>query len=123
GRRTIHRRYHPRQRTIPACAGPTSGCGASRSRPPDYPRVRGADSRRIARTQSDCGLSPRARGRLAVPADGDVAERTIPACAGPTDVAAALAASAADYPRVRGADQITPEAQLATEGLSPRARG
>ena len=70
--------------TIPACAGPTRA-RRHRHRPgQDYPRVRGADASGATESRPVAGLSPRARGRLSGVFSQVSADRTIPACAGPT---------------------------------------
>ena len=90
-------------RTIPARAGTT----ASSRGVPDLPT----------------GLSPLARGRLRSPPSMAAASGTIPARAGTTRQPARSAPRSADYPRSRGDDLASRNAESLPGGLSPLARG
>ncbi len=69
------------------------------------------------------GLSPRARGNLALLGAGCISQGTIPACAGEPSAGAGAGWRPGDYPRVRGGTKILTFKMLTYEGLSPRARG
>ncbi|EGJ72701.1 hypothetical protein STTU_p0088 (plasmid) [Streptomyces sp. Tu6071] len=71
-------------RRIPALAGPTHRVPCSGATTAEDPRARGADSWGDEVVHVKDGGSPRSRGRRALPPRGDLAERRIPALAGPT---------------------------------------
>ncbi len=108
---------------IPACAGPTWSRPSARLRPGDHPRVRGADSCPLCANQLALGSSPRARGRRRADRRRNILRGIIPACAGPTCHRTTSRPSAADHPRVRGADRDAGRQIECVGGSSPRARG
>src|SRR5690606_40974390 len=69
-------------RTIPACAGPTPPPRSAAPPPPDHPRVHGTDKAALGRFRPGRGPSPRARDRRLGDLLVELADRTIPACAG-----------------------------------------
>ncbi len=69
------------------------------------------------------GLSPLARGTLAVKKAGEFYNRFIPAGAGNTERSIILAMSFAVYPRWRGEHNASADQELYLCGLSPLARG
>ncbi len=112
-----------RLRSIPACAG----------EPPDgtlvnelewvYPRVCGGTDVELLQGDSHSGLSPRVRGN---PVDANVlniAERSIPACAGEPGYVCANSPKCKVYPRVCGGTGFERQCILSDFGLSPRVRG
>ena len=88
-----------------------------------YPRVGGGNILGRPPTLLTQGLSPRGRGKL----DRDPADRndwrSIPAWAGETVQADALAAPVEVYPRVGGGNPLPCALITTTSGLSPRGRG
>jgi len=112
-----------RERTIPACAGPTAAAAVDGGQVEDHPRVRGADELLGVPVGGPVGPSPRARGRRGMTYTLMDWFWTIPACAGPTQAAAGVNGARRDHPRVRGADRWGPYCATLRSGPSPRARG
>ena len=69
------------------------------------------------------GLSPRVRGNLELQPDGNVAERSIPACAGEPGCQDVSGHTARVYPRVCGGTYRALLRGRGVFGLSPRVRG
>ena len=92
-----------RSRSIPACAGPPSGC------------------RYIGRTT--IGLSPRVRGHPVRAVDLKKGVGSIPACAGPPERRRPARPPSRVYPRVCGATWSCGVSRSSWSGLSPRVRG
>ena len=69
------------------------------------------------------GLSPRARGNLALVGASNGFHGTIPACAGEPHRNRGANVLDGDYPRVRGGTADWTRGAVYVEGLSPRARG
>ncbi len=90
--------------TIPACAGPTRPAPTAWCSAGNHPRMRGADNVLSQPPPAFVEPSPRARGRRDEHRDVRRLYRTIPACAGPTGCTCLPTPSAANHPRVRGAD-------------------
>ena len=122
-----------RRRSIPACAGEPRNWGGSAGGTPQparqllplwvYPRVCGGTQTPPAWAPSPGGLSPRVRGN---PTDGisnDLAQRSIPACAGEPDNGFGFGTCLAVYPRVCGGTQGRGPNRTPRHGLSPRVRG
>ena len=111
------------ERTIPACAGSTSG---DRVRSPgcrDHPRVRGEHGLLERLGQGCQGPSPRARGARAPGVGVDLVAGTIPACAGSTWRPRCARCRPRDHPRVRGEHVLRESRIEGGAGPSPRARG
>ena len=90
-------------RSIPAWAGETNGRVNPNFKKKVYPRVGGGNVSSSSACSNARGLSPRGRGKLAVPAAADAPEGSIPAWA--------------------GGNQSTPTKSTVGDGLSPRGRG
>ena len=69
------------------------------------------------------GLSPRVRGKPQWSGTGDMAKRSIPACAGEAGPGAERPASQSVYPRVCGGSVGNIVRLIPMSGLSPRVRG
>ncbi len=110
-------------RFIPAGAGNTTPPRCSPRGPAVHPRRRGEHISAGRRRSWMAGSSPQARGTL----DGVVllaiGDRFIPAGAGNTQDAAALASSIAVHPRRRGEHAATLADIAPIDGSSPQARG
>ena len=123
GRPAVAADFHAVRGTTPACAGKTRRWKASKTRPRDYPRVRGEDAHSPASWSLRVGLPPRARGRRFRVGGGEITAGTTPACAGKTCPGAMSPALMRDYPRVRGEDWYPIHPIFKAVGLPPRARG
>ncbi len=110
-------------RSIPACAGLTTGSIPGCPPPAVHPRVRGAHALCAHLTVVLPGPSPRARGSRAGGRLRSPGPRSIPACAGLTVVTVRCVRGAAVHPRVRGAHSPWPLTPHSMYGPSPRARG
>ncbi|SHF54992.1 hypothetical protein SAMN05444320_10458 [Streptoalloteichus hindustanus] len=113
----------PRAGTIPACAGTTSWLTQQPGCPGNHPRVRGDDSAGVHPGVSGWELPPRARGRPEGEGAAPGAQRTIPACAGPTPALRGSTTTGWNHPRVRGADVADQAGRAHRHEPSPRARG
>ena len=69
-------------RSIPACAGEPAEWIDPQPCEEVYPRVCGGTKVAVGNFQRAIGLSPRVRGNLENPMDGEDQMRSIPACAG-----------------------------------------
>ena len=69
------------------------------------------------------GSSPHTRGARGRPGRATRSGRIIPAYAGSTSTAAAIAFQTADHPRIRGEHQQTAHPSLRGQGSSPHTRG
>ena len=108
---------------IPACAGEPVAPQRVAQGAEVYPRVCGGTGWRGGMTDRRPGLSPRVRGNLARRVLFDSGQRSIPACAGEPQAAAAAGVAGEVYPRVCGGTaKAIPEAHP-MRGLSPRVRG
>ena len=123
GRHTIPVRALEYTRITPACAGKTLVFGASHSRGPDHPRMRGEDVRSVTPSSMRGGSPPHARGRPQFPKYGEFTGRITPACAGKTRLTVGSEALAEDHPRMRGEDVAEGVANVAEWGSPPHARG
>ena len=112
-----------RQRFIPACAGNTRECAASKPTGTVHPRVCGEHTTGSKFAFSDVGSSPRVRGTPVADRRFQVGRRFIPACAGNTTRSRSTARSTSVHPRVCGEHPILVIAALARCGSSPRVRG
>ncbi len=110
-------------RTIPTGAGPTTSSRATSSSSADHPRRRGADRPSPFRHSPQGGPSPQARGRRGVDGALGLAQRTIPAGAGPTGRPGRPPPCTTDHPRRRGVDYSGKDYGGKTSGPSPQARG
>ena len=120
GRR--HRRRRPRW-SIPACAGETLRVSELPGPGAVYPRVCGGNGDgHTARRRVD-GLSPRVRGKHPSYPAPDHPRRSIPACAGETEVYFFFLVMGEVYPRVCGGNRLDKLNRRITGGLSPRVRG
>ena len=109
--------------SIPANAGETLSQRTRSTSRRVYPRERGGDHPARQRLRKGAGLSPRTRGRPGVDFIYDIAKGSIPANAGETDSTRCAASRSRVYPRERGGDALTLDANARGEGLSPRTRG
>ena len=110
-------------RSIPACAGETTGGGSGDATNRVYPRVCGGNNWRWHCNRCYQGLSPRVRGKLLDDVI-DAADRgSIPACAGETAVGQRHIPRRRVYPRVCGGNSYTGGRWRQEWGLSPRVRG
>ena len=113
----------PRQRIIPARAGPTCIIYGVSHDTPDHPRSCGAN---IAFPHSKPGVfgsSPLVRGQLSVEFSTQGRLRIIPARAGPTCSSILYAVTTSDHPRSCGANCPTGRHTLPAAGSSPLVRG
>ena len=88
--------------SIPACAGEPIPGGDIEPLAGVYPRVCGGTPNSISVNTRGKGLSPRVRGNRYPARIGPGYHRSIPACAGEPDAAAAYSAPSMVYPRVCG---------------------
>ena len=109
--------------SIPACAGEPRG--AQRTAPPltVYPRVCGGTARPSKMSRRRPGLSPRVRGNRGGCAAVEVADGSIPACAGEPPPAHTSPHGSTVYPRVCGGTSCSSPLRPLSLGLSPRVRG
>ena len=99
-------RVSPRDRIIPARAGPTSDPSARPRRSPDHPRSCGANVGRDHASKRGVGSSPLVRGQHDFLNGRTIVQRIIPARAGPTGKSAPRQAGASDHPRSCGANSL-----------------
>ena len=109
--------------SIPAWAGETNPGPSNGGRARVYPRVGGGNEWRKRWTAEGYGLSPRGRGKPALPRIPRGYAGSIPAWAGETARGAYSAAPAPVYPRVGGGNRLILCRQAVDGGLSPRGRG
>ena len=112
-----------RARSIPACAGETFHRPGTGNPHKVYPRVCGGNATLAEYHPADFGLSPRVRGKLGITRPADPMPRSIPACAGETQVPIPLVGAEQVYPRVCGGNMPSTAAVMSKKGLSPRVRG
>ena len=110
-------------RIIPALAGNTCASTWSAAGTTDHPRSRGEYGTPSEHTEPVDGSSPLSRGIRAADDDGDEGRGIIPALAGNTGSAAALAVTTRDHPRSRGEYMARCCAQFTESGSSPLSRG
>ena len=110
-------------RFIPAGAGNTPPLRVNTATQPVYPRWRGEHRHSLARSNSENGLSPLARGTLSYGSKSFCIIRFIPAGAGNTSQHSSAKRKRPVYPRWRGEhiEDVTPNDLRG--GLSPLARG
>ena len=109
--------------SIPACAGKTRASW-TRSRPQQVdPRVCGEDDFWYRKCAEQNGRSPRVRGRRHPRVRQDQGGRSIPACAGKTELRQHRAGSIQVDPRVCGEDHRHEPTTAPGRGRSPRVRG
>ena len=108
---------------IPARAGQPRVAGPAAGRGRAYPRSRGATVARLSAITRRVGLSPLARGNLALGIAGHAIFGPIPARAGQPHAGSAAAWVAWAYPRSRGATGSASPPTTGCTGLSPLARG
>ena len=82
GNRRYSHRHMSKRRSIPACAGEPFTSVPSGKVIKVYPRVCGGTSIALTLKLITIGLSPRVRGNHAFEVGDDLAQRSIPACAG-----------------------------------------
>ncbi len=111
------------RRFIPAGAGNTAAALTAFPVFPVYPRWRGEHTVALQENRPFFGLSPLARGTLAVGFLHHWRCRFIPAGAGNTLSVPACTPRAAVYPRWRGEHDALPRRKISSGGLSPLARG
>ena len=110
-------------RSIPACAGEPLYSISSENESEVYPRVCGGTSMTAQTSTRGAGLSPRVRGNLVQEVGGEVAERSIPACAGEPPTIYPTQSQSQVYPRVCGGTVSICGHRCGRKGLSPRVRG
>ena len=111
------------RRIIPALAGNTTPCQSVEATPSDHPRSRGEYCTCSQVSALAMGSSPLSRGIRARPATGSGSRRIIPALAGNTLAAAALAWAGGDHPRSRGEYAAQAASDAVRAGSSPLSRG
>ncbi len=87
------------------------------------PRAGGDDRRARWECRSECGRSPRGRGRPMGPAQRPPPRGKIPARAGTTSRSAFITSRSAEDPRAGGDDAMRENDMIANSGRSPRGRG
>jgi len=110
-------------RSIPACAGETSGPRFRSARIRVDPRVRGGNPSEVSHPRTTFGRSPRARGKLFLVIVVSGSFGSIPACAGETWLSPISIAPSLVDPRVRGGNADECLRMDDPSGRSPRARG
>ena len=110
-------------RSIPACAGEAGARVSRNDGNKVYPRVCGGSEFRHRFGGCVWGLSPRVRGKLAVPFFQPENEGSIPACAGEAVQRCGPRNSPKVYPRVCGGSRAGAGVSPRPVGLSPRVRG
>ena len=115
----LRRRLGP----IPACAGETAECAATRGHRWAYPRMRGGNPYSARLRATKAGLSPHARGKLTSMHPPCTVFGPIPACAGETKEDERLDRPTTAYPRMRGGNEVLACGLCQGLGLSPHARG
>ena len=109
--------------SIPACAGESAGAAPPVVGGGVYPRVCGGIFK-VARLRALLrGLSPRVRGNPAPKETPRTKARSIPACAGESELELGAWLDVAVYPRVCGGISAPARLRMAAAGLSPRVRG
>ncbi len=109
--------------SIPAWAGETRTRLQQKFLHKVYPRVGGGNRYRITKSDLAEGLSPRGRGKRALPRHEVAQARSIPAWAGETRWRRCPSHSPGVYPRVGGGNRRCPGRVSCLRGLSPRGRG
>ena len=110
-------------RSIPACAGEPRTCRPSARTIRVYPRVCGGTQLLFAWAPLIRGLSPRVRGNPAGAVESQIADGSIPACAGEPGAHRDRIRRSEVYPRVCGGTADESGGARMTKGLSPRVRG
>ena len=110
-------------RFIPAGAGNTKILIVLKRALAVYPRWRGEHPQNRTFSCTFCGLSPLARGTLFAPFGAFMLDRFIPAGAGNTNLILRRALPPPVYPRWRGEHNTPIKNIIASDGLSPLARG
>ena len=123
GQRPHHTRRTTTVRIIPARAGPTERSAAIAFDVADHPRSCGANLRALLTFSATCGSSPLVRGQQACDVGIRIAERIIPARAGPTELSPARHPAATDHPRSCGANVRSSVVVYTSVGSSPLVRG
>ena len=108
---------------IPAHAGKTSRCGATRRRCRAHPRSRGENDKLLMGLQVDPGSSPLTRGKHRRTQRHCLGRGLIPAHAGKTCPAAHASSSERAHPRSRGENIGDAGGEPAGAGSSPLTRG
>ena len=110
-------------RSIPACTGKPTWCGATVLSDEVYPRMYGETDRCIQPRALGSGLSPHVRGNLGqVPVDKRC-EGSIPACTGKPRRARSDGSLPGVYPRMYGETVLRLACYSSPKGLSPHVRG
>ena len=109
--------------SIPACAGETAASDAVSIFGLVYPRVCGGNRKALSNCLACLGLSPRVRGKREKPETSRATLRSIPACAGETQLFRRSTPRVSVYPRVCGGNYKTMGLAGRYIGLSPRVRG
>ena len=123
GRPRVLDPVHGGQRITPACAGTTFRASAPSHPRSDYPRLRGDDIAKRERNSSQGGLPPPARGRPGPASTAPAPIRITPACAGTTTTEPTPEGPHADYPRLRGDDQVCRGSGAAQGRITPACAG
>ena len=110
-------------RIIPARAGQTAPYWPPWPWRPDHPRACGANYDALIGERTECGSSPRVRGKRCRLRWSFCFVRIIPARAGQTAGRCQLPLSAADHPRACGANDLSFTDLRGADGSSPRVRG
>ena len=109
--------------SIPACAGEPHHRPQLRARTWVYPRVCGGTCNSPVSMMCGSGLSPRVRGNRNDLSRCEIAEGSIPACAGEPSKPVIVADQEWVYPRVCGGTCLPRCCLRELMGLSPRVRG
>ena len=112
-----------KKRSIPACAGETLDQPRQVTPSMVYPRVCGGNEEEADYWNSVGGLSPRVRGKRALPDKVCMHSGSIPACAGETRRLRHCPRTGGVYPRVCGGNYWRQGNYPMKQGLSPRVRG
>ena len=110
-------------RSIPAWAGETRTYTGAIVLSVVYPRVGGGNAAALILPFYIAGLSPRGRGKPAVPFGPGILVRSIPAWAGETPGGKSPPQRTQVYPRVGGGNSVRRSPTTTARGLSPRGRG
>ena len=110
-------------RSIPACAGESLTRNFERLKKEVYPRVCGGIDQYSLLWRFLSGLSPRVRGNPLYLFSPSSFLRSIPACAGESDLIPSPGVNSPVYPRVCGGIMVAGMTIFISGGLSPRVRG
>ena len=123
GKHVLHLRHARENRNIPARAGKTDRIKRLHCQPQEHPRSRGENCSPSCAVERGLGTSPLARGKQLLVAVKRCISRNIPARAGKTDTAKAMADLGAEHPRSRGENKAYVDSAERKYGNIPARAG